>query len=257
MLVIQDIEIKEVPCLVIENSVDVGKPLPLFVYHHGFQSAREHSLPIGYMLANKGFRVILPDALHHGVRENGINAFERSLAFWDIVMKNVEDTKLIYDYYQKQNLIENKQFFVAGTSMGGITTAAALVAHDFITGAGLLMGTAMLGSYAELLGERVRKEGARIADSELEAAHQMILPFDLSGQLEKLNRRPLFIWHGEKDSVIPFSFAKEFYEKAKEYYPDNGEITFMKAPGVGHKVNRAAMLAAADWFGSFISKDKR
>ena len=84
----------------------------------------------------------------------------------------------------------------------------------------------------------------------------MILPFDLSSNLEKLKERPLLIWHGEKDPVIPFSFASDFYGMARKNYSDEGKIAFSNAPGIGHKVNRAAMIEAADWFGKLISTNK-
>lgn len=252
MLTIRDIKIKDAPCLVLETEGMSEKKMPLFIYHHGFQSAREHSLPIGYMLANKGFRVVLPDALHHGARENGIEPFKRSIAFWDIVMKNIEETGSIYNYFTKRNLIKDDKFFVSGTSMGGITTAGALVKYNYITGAGLMMGTAKLTDYADLLADRVRKESNQIRDEDFKAARDMIAPYDLSKQPERLESRPLFIWHGMQDKVIPFEFAEEFYENAKKQYTDQSKITFSPAEGLDHKVNRAAMIQAVDWFAELI-----
>jgi len=252
MFIIEEITIEEVPCLVMTSKENKDKQLPLFVYYHGFESAREHNLPIGYMLAQAGFRVVLPDALHHGVREKGIDSVERRIAFWDIVVKNIKEMKTIHDYYEIHGLILDKQVFVAGTSMGGITTAGGLAEYDFIKVAGLMMGTAYLTEYADLLGKRVVQETNKVTYEDVAEALNMLEPFDLSKQLKKLNGRPLFIWHGEKDAIIPFTNAEKFYEAAYPLYEDKNKIKLSANPNSGHAVNRAAMIEATNWFKKLI-----
>lgn len=252
MFIIEDITIEEVPCLVMTSKENKDKPLPLFMYYHGFESAREHSLPIGYMLANAGFRVVLPDALHHGVREQGIDKAKRRIAFWDIVVQNIKEMKTLHDYFEAGEYIQDEQVFVAGTSMGGITTAGGLAAYDFIKAAGLMMGTAYLTEYAKLLGERIVQETNKVTEEDVAAALQMLVPFDLSKQLNKLNKRPLFIWHGEKDALIPFANAQKLYEAARPLYENQKNIQFSADPNAGHAVNRAAMIEATNWFKQLI-----
>src|SRR5690625_1902546 len=90
--------IENIPCLIIEQTEKSKQPLPLIVYFHGFTSAKEHSLPLAYLLAESGYRVVLPDSHLHGEREGQITSIERQLAFWDIVMKNVQELNVIADY---------------------------------------------------------------------------------------------------------------------------------------------------------------
>lgn len=49
-----------------------NQELPLIIFIHGFQSAKEHNLHYAYLLAEKGC-VLLPDVIHHGERGAGLS----------------------------------------------------------------------------------------------------------------------------------------------------------------------------------------
>src|SRR5699024_6862738 len=117
----------QVPVLEVVHVKDEENPLPVVVYFHGFTSAKEHNLPLAYRLAGQGYRVLLPDSEYHGEREIEMSDQKRQLAFWDIVMQNVRELNELYKLLLEQGLLLDGRIGIAGTSMGGITTSAALV----------------------------------------------------------------------------------------------------------------------------------
>src|SRR5699024_2988148 len=105
---------------------------------HGFTSAKEHNLPFAYLLATKGYRVILPDSKHHGEREGNITVEKRELSFWNIVLQNINDLNTLKNALDEMDLILNNRIGIAGTSMGGITAASALTQYDWIQSSAVL-----------------------------------------------------------------------------------------------------------------------
>lgn len=249
MISVSKIKIDNIPCLVIVENEKAMEPLPIITYFHGFTSAKEHDLPIAFLLAEEGYRVILPDSIHHGEREGNISSLKRQVAFWDIVMQNVEDLQTIRAYLQAENLIENDKFGVAGTSMGGITTAAVMVKYPWIDVAAVLMGSPKPSEFATFMLEQYAKtDNPEIPQKEIDKLYQELQSIDLSKNMEALNNRPLLFWHGDKDPVVPFDHSFTFYQEAREKYDRNKDIHFIREKGRDHKVSRFAILEVVKWF---------
>jgi fermentation-respiration switch protein FrsA (DUF1100 family) len=242
-------KVNDIPSLVIVNQEFKEKALPLLIYYHGFTSAKEHNLPLAYLLAEKGYRVILPDSMYHGAREIDMSASKRQISFWDIVLKNVYELQEIIDFFRAEKLIQTGRIGVAGTSMGGITTAAALTRYPEIRTAAVLMGSPQMTAYAKTLVQTIQKTGnLPVTDETIGQLYEQLKQYDLSLNPEKLNERPLLFWHGDQDAVVPYDHAYTFYEKAKEYYNDPDKIQFIKETNRGHKVSRYAILETVAWF---------
>ena len=242
-------KIDKIPSLVIVDSTKIDKALPLFIYSHGFTSAKEQNLPIAYLMAELGFRVVLPDSMYHGEREIEITTTERQISFWDIVMKNVEELKSLKNYFEEKDLILDGRIGVAGTSMGGITTTAALTQYPWIKVAAVLMGSPKITTYAKTLVDGLRKLGELpVAEDKIEGLFEQLKHYDLSRQIDKLSDRPLLFWHGGNDAVIPFDHSYTFYEKAKSLYQNPKNIQFIKEENRDHKVSRYAILETVKWF---------
>lgn len=73
MVIVENHLINRIPLLHIVKKDAQLETLPFIIFSHGFTSAKEHNLHYAYLLAEKGFRVILPEALYHGEREQGIS----------------------------------------------------------------------------------------------------------------------------------------------------------------------------------------
>ncbi|MBP1947265.1 prolyl oligopeptidase family serine peptidase [Virgibacillus litoralis] len=242
-------QIKSIPCLIIVDAAKEKEPLPTLTYFHGFTSAKEHNLPLAYLQAEKGYRVILPDSMYHGEREAEISTIKKQISFWDIVMQNVKELKFIKGALDEDNLILDDRFGIAGTSMGGITTAAALTQFPWIKAAGVLMGSPKITTYAKTLVNSFKKMGdLPVTDEMIGQLYEQLQHYDLSNHMEKLQERPLLFWHGENDSVVPFDHSYTFFEDAKQHYSDQENIQFLKETNAGHKVSRYAILETVKWF---------
>lgn len=242
-------KIKGIPSLIAVNKTKQYEALPLMIYFHGFTSAKEHNLPIAYLLARQGFRVVLPDSLHHGEREDkNETEVKRQLSFWDIVLANVKELKDIKDFFEKKKLILDDRIGIAGTSMGGITTAASLTQYPWIKAAAILMGTPKATQYAHLLIENYKEAGKYLTKEQIQHAINRLHDYDLSLHIDRLDNRPLLFWHGENDSVVPFKHSYTFYNEAQTYYQNSNMLRFLREKERDHKVSRHAILETEKWF---------
>ncbi|HLR09692.1 MAG TPA: alpha/beta fold hydrolase [Bacillota bacterium] len=242
-----------IPSLIVVAKENAEKKLPILTYFHGFTSAKEHNLPLAFLMAEKGYRVILPDSLYHGERDAGLSKEKLRLAFWDIVVKNTTEIEAIYNELNRRGLLQDKRFGVAGTSMGGITTAAALAQYPWIKTAAILMGTPTLTDYAKQLVQTYKQSGElQITKTMEQDVYALLEPYDLSQHMEMLNERPLLFWHGDKDPVVPFSQPYAFYHDALMYYKKQANIRFIREKNRGHKVSRLAILQTVEWFSQHL-----
>lgn len=249
MIGIEKKEIQSIPCLIIADIDKEQQALPTVTYFHGFTSAKEHNLPIAFLLAEKGFRVLLPDSIYHGERNDTISMAEKQLFFWEIVLQNIQDLKELKTYLDHEGLIKDGKFGVAGTSMGGITTSAALTKYSWIKVAAVLMGSPKLTEYAQTLVSQYAKEHALpLTENELVQLFRQIHEIDLSKHPETLQDRPLLFWHGTADTVVPYDHSYHFYKEVHQHYQNQELIHYLTEKNRGHKVSRFATLETVKWF---------
>ena len=254
MIGISKQKLGDIPSLVVVDIDKKTEALPVVVYFHGFTSAKEHNLTIAYLLAEEGYRVVLPDSELHGEREHdNTSELKKQISFWDIVLKNVKELDEIKRALDKAGMILNGRIGVAGTSMGGITTSAALSQYDWIKTAAILMGSPKITTFAKTLVESFKKLGdLPVTDEQIEALYDELERCDLSLQPEKLNQRPLLFWHGQNDSVVPFDHSYTFYDEVKRDYENKEAIRFIKEKNRDHKVSRVAILETVKWFVKYL-----
>ncbi|WP_163537090.1 alpha/beta fold hydrolase [Gracilibacillus sp. YIM 98692] len=249
MIVINKEYWNDIPLLHVVDQDKRDKPMPTLTYIHGFTSAKEHNLSIAYFLAEKGYRVLLPDCMYHGDRKEDLSKAELEMRFFDIILQNLDDIEIIYQELAAKHLLDKDRFGLAGTSMGGITTAAALTQFSWIKSAGVLMGSPKISKFAQELVDYMQEslQEFSLSEAEITSLMKQLNDIDLSLQMEKLFGRPLFFWHGEEDEVVPFNHAYQFYEEAIKHYKNPENIRFLKEMGRGHDVSRFAILEFANW----------
>ncbi|MFC0557736.1 esterase [Halalkalibacter alkalisediminis] len=255
MITIKNETIAQVPTLhVVKEEHRMERNAPIIFFLHGFTSAKEHNLHVAYLLAEKGFRVVLPDALHHGERENEMDEKKRNLAFWEIVLTSINELNQMKLALERSHVIDSPKVGIIGTSMGAITMYGALTQYNWIHTAASFMGTAYYESFANGLLSVVEEKGLTIEQKVKEEMFKQIKPFDLTAQLNKLNGRPLFIWHGKEDRVVPYPFSEKLYEELTVNYEDQPDKLQFLSEQTGHKVSRAAVLRSVEWFEQHLGK---
>lgn len=256
MIAIKEHTIKDIPCLLVTKTEKQGEALPTLIYFHGFTSAKEHNLPLAFLLAKKNFRVILPDAYLHGARAERVSLEQFQMSFWEVVLKNIKELELIKSYLDEEGLLFKKKIGVAGTSMGGITTAAAFRKFDWIKAGAILMGSPKLMDFAQdLISVFEQEHGKRIDQAEFEPTFKELEALDLAGDLSALAERPLYLWHGEADRVVPFHHSYSFYQEARKYYKNADLIQFSREKDRDHKVSRPAILNTVNWFNKHLTME--
>lgn len=248
MIHIYNERIENIPVLHVVQANKVTEQLPTVIYYHGFTSEKESSLTLAYKLAEHGVRVILPDSYLHGERARDMSLEKLYLSFWDVVLKNIEELETIVFHLRQLKLIDKENVFVGGTSIGAITTYGALCAYDWITGALAFMGSPNFIDFAKFLVERFNKESTEpIDEQEVNKVLEKIAPYDLAERRALLNGRPLFIWHGTADSVVPIDYNEQFYEQLqKEAHVDN--VYFVREKDRAHHISTQSTREATAWF---------
>ncbi|MFJ8267458.1 prolyl oligopeptidase family serine peptidase [Peribacillus asahii] len=251
MITIKNEKVGNIPVLHMSKEELFEKKQPLIFFIHGFMSAKEHNLHYAYLLAEKGFRVILPDVIHHGERESGYSEKELSSRFWKMIVQTIHELNILKEELVSRHLVLADKIGVVGTSMGGIVTNGALAAYDWISAAVSLMGNPAYVRFAEYQVEQMKKilPELDLKEKDVQEQLELLKPYDLSLNPDKLQNRPLMFWHGAKDQVVPYKFAHDFYQHIKSNYesePDH--LMFILDEKAGHKVSRFGVLQTVAWF---------
>lgn len=196
-----------IPLLEVVAEEKIYEPLPLVVYYHGWQTAKELVLTQGRKLASAGFRVLLPDAANHGERKQPVSEIP-SLTFWNSIHTNLFEFGYLIDYFENLGLTDGR-IGVGGLSMGGMTTCGLLTQHPEITAAACVMGSPAPVQYRKRILEHAAAAGFYLPQ-DYEALLSWIETYDLSLQPAKLGQRPLLFWHGEADEKIPIRQVTDF-----------------------------------------------
>lgn len=228
-----------VPLLEVVRTDKRNELLPLIVYYHGWQSAKELVLTQGRKLAEAGFRVVMPDATNHGDRRQEITRIP-SLTFWQSVHTNLFEFGFIVNHFQKIGLADER-LAVGGVSMGGITTCALLTHHPEIQAAACVMGSPKPVDYRERIFRRA-SELDRFYPHDYESLLSWVPSYDLSLNPETLNGRPLLFWHGTEDQIVPFDDVATFVRDNPE-----ANVTFLEEKEK-HLVRTETMDKITDFF---------
>ena len=251
MILVEKQKMNEIPVLHLAQKERYDEQLPLVIFEHGFTSAKENNLHYAYLLAEKGIRVVLPEAAHHGERSTDLSTDQLAFRFWEIVMQSIRELDTIRQSFEEQKLIDPKRIGLVGTSMGGLVTLGSMTQYQWIKAAVSLMGMPSYERYALWQLETLKKKGVElpIKQEAVDLLLHKISNFDLSKRPEKLDGRPLLFWHSKQDPIIPFTYTYEFYEEIKPYYQDTpGKLQFIVDEKSGHKVSREGLLQTVAWF---------
>jgi uncharacterized protein len=257
MITIVHEHINGIPILQVCKEELRNEKLPLVIFSHGFTSAKEHNLHFAYLLAEENMRVILPDAIHHGHRENNISEKNRALSFWEIVINQINELNIIKEAFMMKNLILEDKIAIGGTSMGAIISLGALSQYDWIKAAISYMGTPYYQHFATAQLEQLRSDkhlSNEVNLDDLALKVEQLAIFELTNKLDHVRPTPLFIWHGKKDNVVPFQYSEKLYEtlQGKEDWKDN--VTFIADEHSDHKVSRKALIESVNWLVNILNK---
>lgn len=221
--------------------------LPTVIFWHGYLSSKEVYAWAAVGLAQAGLRVVMPDADQHGSRYHGDSAC-RLAHFWDILRANIDELPQLERALRAQGLIDGDRFGVAGASMGGMTALGAMARYPHLKRVACLMGSGYFMSLSQTLFPPLQ---ARTADEQAELARRLapLADYDPSRQLARLADRPLLLWHGAADELVPAAETQRLAQALAATQRDR-LLTWLTEPGVGHKITPQALDALVAFFAS-------
>ncbi|MEM0653290.1 esterase [Klebsiella huaxiensis] len=215
-----------------QNAAD--KPLPCIVFYHGFTSSKLVYSYFAVALAEAGFRVIMPDAAEHGARYLG-DEQGRMQRFWSILMQNFVEFPALREAIGEQGWLADDRLAVAGASMGGMTALGIMTHHPELKSVACLMGSGYFNSLSQNLFPSP------------DFCVKQLVEWDVSEQLDTLANRPLLLWHGDEDDVVPPGETFRLQRSLQQSdLADN--LTCIWQKGVRHRITPEALAATVAFF---------
>lgn len=223
----------------------LDQPLPTVVLFHGYTSSKELSTFLAYMLARRGLRVVLPEADMHGERYDG-DEDKRLRHFWDILATTIDELPACCDHYRSRGLIDRDRIGVAGTSMGGFAALGCMVRYGWIRATAAYMAS---GHFLQLSRTLYPPLGAYGPANAAEHVRRMrrLADVEVPGRYERIAHRPLMLWHGRRDDIVPYGESERLRDELAERGLD-GNLTFIGDPRGVHRLSMAASVAGVEFF---------
>lgn len=222
-----------------------SQPLPSVLFYHGFTSSKLVYSYFAVALAQAGFRVIIPDAPNHGARFNGDEA-RRLRQFWQILQGNLEEFSGLQTALTEAGLIADGRLAVGGASMGGMTALGIMTQHPQVRCVASLMGSGYFLSLARTLFPPLEVTNPA-QQREFDNIIAPLAKWDVSEQLTNLADRPLLLWHGEADDLVPTSESLRLQRSLQDAGLDEN-LTWLWESGVNHRITPQALQATTDFF---------
>jgi len=235
-----EIYTEELAGIEVLHAVPAGKresQLPVVYFYHGFTSSKLVYSYFAVALAQSGMRVIMPDAKQHGARFDG-DETARLYQFWSILKSNIDEFSQLHQALAERYPVDEQRVAVGGASMGGMTALGIMARYSQVRCVACLMGS----GYFISLGKNLFPPQAL----DLEPLNKLA-NYDISHQLEKIGNRPLLLWHGEQDDVVPAAETWRLEQALIEKGLDK-QMTCLREPGVKHRITPTALEAARRFF---------
>ena len=240
--------IEDIPVIVL-TPINAKKDMATIVLYHGWSSNKESQRMRGFILASVGYRVVMPDAMHHGERDPFDSyGFERGYELWETVFKSIEEWETLISALDKKYGIATDKIGVIGNSMGGITASGIYTQNDYIKALVVLNGS--------MAWEHTNKTIRDLIDvamtEESKYIEGKIAKIDPISNTDLILDRPILLLHGDSDEVVPVASQRRFFQYINPKYKDQDKIKFIEYPGLNHLVTTNMMEDSIVFFNKYI-----
>ncbi|HWI62888.1 MAG TPA: prolyl oligopeptidase family serine peptidase [Symbiobacteriaceae bacterium] len=235
-------ELAGIPVLHVRARALAG-PAPTILYFHGWSAKKEVNIIPAEALAVEGFRVLIPDQIHHGERGTLDYPSSAKTHFWKVILNSIEEAGALRDAAVALGWSEPDRFGVSGHSMGCFVTPGVLARYDWAKVAVLQNGCPCY-TWAEAFYRESR--GAFPASPTLLSR---LTACDPEQMISRIAPRPVLMMHGASDASVPIGGVKRFRELAAPAYaacPDRLELVVIDR--LNHFVTKDMIELMRNWF---------
>lgn len=247
------IYIDDIPLIRLRPKVDNEK-FSTIIFYHGWSSSKESQRIRGYILANLGFQVLLPDSINHGERNpldytdpNNMKDF-----FWPTVLQSMEEFNKIRKYSIEKLHGDGDNIGVSGHSMGGFISSGVFTHKEGAKTAVILNGSCNWNYCNELIANKIGETFHIPIEDDLNKIKEKLIHLDPINHMDRIKDRPILMINGQADNVVPMESQKKFYEKTRKEYSDKRLIDLIVYNNLGHFVTTNMMEDTSIWFKKFL-----
>lgn len=180
----------------------------------------------------------MPDASEHGARYHG-DEQGRMTHFWQILQQNFHEFSALREAIVQQGWVDGQRLAVAGASMGGMTALGLMTQYPDIACVASLMGS---GYFTQLSRTLFPPQ-----ETEFPAQQKALARWDVTQQLTTVADRPLLLWHGDADDVVPPIETQRLQQALVDAGLDQ-HLTCQWQAGVRHRITPEALSCTVDFF---------
>ena len=231
---IHSCDISGVPSLLIHPA---GTPRATILLYHGLGSNVEKYSFFATVISHWGFKVVVPEIPHHGVRGmlNYADPKEVQQHFFRIVQQGIKEAEAIAAELTK----ENENLSVIGHSLGGFIASGTFSKVSGIQSAIVINSSCAWTKFEELFRE---KSGLPPMTEQEKTALQSLDPLK---NVKLGERKRLLLLHGKEDTTVPIDsqryFMSEMANVPGEY------LQLVEYSGVNHLITLGMLEQSKKW----------
>lgn len=230
-----------------------GRPKPLIILAHAFQSSKEFWRAKMKSLARKGYFAVALDNRGHGERKgpdfktriltrDGFNLYEVRR----LIKETADDIALLINHFTAKNQIDAARIGVLGVSMGGFAAFRALVIDNRITVAVPIIASPY---FDEKPDDVPLIKTPRVQKSLESYSHK----FSPGHYPESFFPRALLIQVGKKDRHLSSERVAGFYRELTSFYREMPHrLKFVVHENAGHEFTDLMWNNAMNWLNKHL-----
>jgi alpha-beta hydrolase superfamily lysophospholipase len=211
------------------------------ILYHGWGTDADSYSHFAEDIANKGFRVIVPEIIYHDTRHILDNHFNKEMLqkyFWKTIVESIEE----FDEFTEELGIPLQEIILIGSSMGGF------IANGIFASSKNLGGLVNInGSGSFLLSERLFRKMDNRPD----------IPFEEEQMLRKYNpverkncHSPVLLMHGDSDQTVPVGGQKDYFKHLTEV-EGRKDVDLLIYQNINHQVTPEMIKDLMVWLSQF------
>lgn len=245
---ISEVELSGIPCIYVKPNFVSESDLPTILLYHGWSSNKENFRFIAIVLAQNGYKVIVPDAVDHGVRATldyeNIEVMREN--FWRVVFETVKESELLIKEAIQKFGVNDQKIGVMGSSMGGFISSGIFAKNQDIK--------CLINMNGACAWEKAEHSFKELHGIEFATQDQMtyIKENDPMKFKETFYPRGILLLHGDSDTQVSINTQRYFYNEMKESYKDSDKIQLIESPGLDHYKTVKMLEDSVDWLSRFL-----